>query len=232
MKLYITRHGQTYDNVREVFSGQEPGRLTQNGIKHAQHLGQLVKKVKPDDIFSSDLQRAFQTAMIAAGVAGYKGPVDLHDKTLREVHFGDFQGKTIKEIRKLCIGAGLSGLADLAEYDARYMNDGALRDPLESKLFLEPLADIQKRRDAWRAYLQDEAENHPGKNILLVSHSAFIAYLMERFIYGPKIGHHITTRDQGGFFPQHPHEVSVLTLNTGGNVVQALINEPIEKLLK
>lgn len=71
MILYIARHGESRGNTGED-TGYDP-KLSEKGIVQARLLGERMKKIKLDAIFSSPLTRAVQTAEKTA---------ELQDKTL------------------------------------------------------------------------------------------------------------------------------------------------------
>ena len=62
MRLILTRHGETEDNVKEILQGQAGGKLTAKGIEQAKKLALRLKKEKIDKIYVSDLKRAVDTA--------------------------------------------------------------------------------------------------------------------------------------------------------------------------
>lgn len=62
MKLIITRHGQTVQNLNKICSGQGPGELSAEGIEQAKKLGLRLKDRHIDVAYSSDLSRAVDTA--------------------------------------------------------------------------------------------------------------------------------------------------------------------------
>ena len=62
--LYITRHGQTEENLRRILQGQMPGHLTQEGILQAEELRERLRDVPFELIYTSDLRRAMDTARI------------------------------------------------------------------------------------------------------------------------------------------------------------------------
>jgi len=97
MELIITRHGETEENLRGIIQGHLPGKLSEEGIRQAKKLGKRFKDEKIDFIFSSDLDRAKNTA---------KEIIKFHPKTpfklkrdLREVNWGELQGKKSLEIK-------------------------------------------------------------------------------------------------------------------------------------
>ncbi|MBN2663481.1 MAG: histidine phosphatase family protein [Bacteroidales bacterium] len=97
MLLYIVRHGETVDNLRGVIQGHLPGKLTETGILQAKKLGERLKDVKFDLVFSSDLHRAVQTTHEIIGFHKHV-PVD-YTQELREIKMGENQGKTREELR-------------------------------------------------------------------------------------------------------------------------------------
>ena len=62
MKLILTRHGETVDNIKGILQGQNPGKLSENGIQQAKQLALRLKNENIDAIYSSDLARAADTA--------------------------------------------------------------------------------------------------------------------------------------------------------------------------
>lgn len=94
--LYLVRHGETVDNVNQILQGQEPGKLTENGIKQAEAVRDNMAKEKIDAFVSSDLKRAMDTAAVIAK------PHNMKINTtslLRERDWGDFTGKFIPDIQ-------------------------------------------------------------------------------------------------------------------------------------
>lgn len=64
--LYLTRHGETVDNVAQVLQGCTPGRLTEKGEQQAIELGRRLANegIHFDALVSSDLARAVHTAQL------------------------------------------------------------------------------------------------------------------------------------------------------------------------
>lgn len=100
--IYIVRHGQDQDNTNGILNGHRDTPLTEIGISQAE---QLAKKIKEsgivfDKIYSSPLQRAYQTAEIVAKHIHMQEPEKLD--ILIERDFWIMSGKNIKDIEKLC----------------------------------------------------------------------------------------------------------------------------------
>ena len=232
MRLYLLRHGETIENSHGIFTGQLDGRLTEEGRTHAQHIGELIQIAGPSVIYSSDLGRALETARIAMDFSGCKWPFyPMAD--LREVHFGDFQGKNVEQIRALCAGAGLDALADLKEYDARYMNDSKLRSALVGEFSLEKLLlGIKPRMDRMIMEFQAAAEKKPEGLLIVISHSSFIAHIVECVSYSDApCGKRIRLREEGGIYPQRHDEATILQFDRQGCIVNVSPNVPLQSLL-
>lgn len=96
--LYLVRHGETFDNARQIIQGQTQGELNENGIKQAQ---QVAKELEKEDIsifLASDLHRSQQTCAIIA--APHQKEV-TSTKLLRERDWGAFTGKYIPSLSNL-----------------------------------------------------------------------------------------------------------------------------------
>lgn len=90
MKIYFTPHSTSYDNEAKLASGWKDVELSPLGIQQSKELAEKFKDIKFDLICCSDLKRAVDTVQIAFGEAI---PVII-DKRLRELNYGDFDGKS------------------------------------------------------------------------------------------------------------------------------------------
>ncbi|MEK7495493.1 MAG: histidine phosphatase family protein [Patescibacteria group bacterium] len=88
--IYLVRHGETEWNVKKLIQGQKDIPLNKKGEDQAMALGKKLKKIKFDAIYSSDLRRAAETAII---IAGKRRLMIIKSKALRERYFGKFQGE-------------------------------------------------------------------------------------------------------------------------------------------
>ena len=96
VKLYLVRHGQTEDNVKQILQGQMPGQLTQKGVREAERLCERMKEVPIDVFVSSDLARAIDTCRI---IAAPHGKEVVETPLLRERDWGDFTGAYIPDLK-------------------------------------------------------------------------------------------------------------------------------------
>ncbi len=89
MKIYFATHVTTKDNELKLSSGWKDDKLSELGIQQAKELGEIFKNINIDLICCSDLKRAVDTVKIA-----FKGTIPIIiDRRLREVHYGDLNGK-------------------------------------------------------------------------------------------------------------------------------------------
>lgn len=93
-RLYIIRHGETEWNLEHRLQGQKDSCLTANGLAQAKERAKNLAKIYFDEIFSSDLLRAKQTAEIIA--LEHKLAVKTN-QLLRERSFGKYEGTLITE---------------------------------------------------------------------------------------------------------------------------------------
>ena len=96
VKLYLVRHGQTEDNVKQILQGQMPGQLTQEGVREAERLCERMKEVPIDVFVSSDLARAIDTCRI---IAAPHGKEVVETPLLRERDWGNFTGAYIPDLK-------------------------------------------------------------------------------------------------------------------------------------
>lgn len=91
-KYYILRHGEAESNVKNIVScwpERFRNHLTADGNNSIRRIAQNLKNKNINFIFASDLMRAKETAEIIGDILEIK---PAHDKRLREVDFGIFNG--------------------------------------------------------------------------------------------------------------------------------------------
>lgn len=91
--IYLVRHVETKWNVSHRLQGHTDSPLTRKGKRQARKLGRLLKDIKFDAVYSSDLLRAKRTAQI---IAREKKLAIQTSQALRERHFGKHEGKTFE----------------------------------------------------------------------------------------------------------------------------------------
>src|SRR5690348_15584692 len=94
----LLRHGDTRLSPEHRFSGQRDLPLSASGTRQAKAAARRLAAGAPiDAVVSSPLQRAVDTAVIAADELGL---TTVFDDDLRETDYGDWDGFTLAEIQQ------------------------------------------------------------------------------------------------------------------------------------
>jgi probable phosphoglycerate mutase len=152
--VYLIRHGETTWNRELRLQGQFDSPLTSDGIRQAESLARRLAGMGFDAVYSSDLGRARNTAVI---ITSHNGSASIkYDVRLRERHFGDFQGLTWDEVSE------------------RYPDD-ARRELSGNPMNTVPGGEskhqvLQRTRD----FFNDLVQHHPDHNVLVISHGGIL----------------------------------------------------------
>jgi broad specificity phosphatase PhoE len=157
--LWLIRHGQTDWNLEGRYQGQSDAPLNAAGRAQAERLARRLTGNSFAALYSSDLQRARETAEIIGAQIGLRTQCD---KRLREINQGEWEGQLVTEII------------------VRYQRAWAAReiDPLGARApGGESVAEVAARA----AEAADAiARRHPGGIVLVVSHGLTLATLLCR----------------------------------------------------
>ncbi|PEY37281.1 histidine phosphatase family protein [Bacillus cereus] len=153
-KLGIIRHGSTHWNKEGRAQGHSDIPLDQAGLSEAYKLAERLATENWDFIYSSDLFRARQTAeAIEKNIEN----IEIHlDPRLREVSGGKIEGTT---------------------EDERILKWG--NNWRELDLGIESADSVKARA---LPFIEEITYKHPNKNILIVSHGAFIKHLLKELV--------------------------------------------------
>ncbi len=98
-KIFVIRHGQTFDNKDEVFSGKRETDLTQEGIEEAKQIGEQLKNEKITKAYQSNQLRSKHTLELVLN--GYHPETEIiEDSRIRKRDYGDLTGKKHAEIQE------------------------------------------------------------------------------------------------------------------------------------
>lgn len=168
--LLLVRHGETVGNLEQIAHGQSESPLNERGRQQAQLTADLLRdwERRYARVFASPLSRAHDTAGIIADTLGLQ--LSLH-AGLMESHLGVLEGVSYEELDNF--GYARRSIED-DEFDAHEgESPRAVGDRMEQTL------------DEIRA-------QHPGENLIIVSHGGALAHLMARIVnsrgpaFGPK----------------------------------------------
>lgn len=98
MRLLLARHGQSLWNEVRRFQGATDVELSPLGRAQAEALGRAVRGYRVAAAYVSPMRRALETAAIALRGTGIP-VVPLPD--LRELSLGEWEGRTVDEVRRL-----------------------------------------------------------------------------------------------------------------------------------
>lgn len=153
-RIIAVRHGETAWNVDSRIQGQKDIGLNETGRWQARRVGAALASEPITAVYSSDLERAHETAQSIAEVAGI--PV-VADQGLRERSFGIFEGKTFDEIRE--------NWPEQAQNWRKRIPEWQPPEGGESLLQL---------RERVTKTLQALAARHPGEQIVVVAHGGVL----------------------------------------------------------
>ena len=97
VKLLLARHGQTEWHSDNRYVSRTDIALTATGLSQARALAHRAEREKVDLVLSSPLARALLTAKPAAAARNLEPETD---ERLRELDFGEWEGRTLSEIRE------------------------------------------------------------------------------------------------------------------------------------
>ena len=155
MELILIRHGETIWNKDGRVQGLSDIELSDVGLDQAHKLAFSIQNVNIKAIYSSPLKRAYQTAQIINEI--HNVPIYL-EPGLMEMHHGNFEGLTFKEIK-----------ACEKDFLQQWIQDPAAVTMPNG----ESLAGLQKRAWSVVANIIDKTEN-----ALIVSHNFTIAAIL------------------------------------------------------
>lgn len=155
LKIYLIRHGQDQDNANGILNGRRDRPLTELGIKQANEIASKIKEagLKFDIIYSSPLQRAYQTAYIISDFLDIKEPVRLD--ALIERDQGMMTGQRVCDIEKLCTPNILK------------------TDTVTYFLTADKAETWSQMKERGKNFLKDIGNKHKDGSILLVTHGCF-----------------------------------------------------------
>ncbi len=166
-RLVMLRHGQTEFNAGSRMQGQLDTHLTELGLAQAAAAAEVLGKRQPLLIVSSDLRRAYDTAVVLGERIGSEVRVDVR---LRETHLGDWQGLTHQQIDADAPGARMAW-----REDARWAPHGGESRVDVAARSLPLIAELVSEQAEWGL-------DEPDRPVVLVAHGGLIAALTARLL--------------------------------------------------
>ena len=156
-RFILVRHGETDWNRESRIQGQLPTHLNAQGRREARMLARRLAWEHAQNLFSSDLPRAMETAEPIAEAASLE---IVATPALREAHFGRWEGRSYDEVQQQFPGE----FASWVESDFHKAPPGG-----------EPAGALRERVIA---FLAEVAREHAGQTSILVTHGGPCKYLI------------------------------------------------------
>ena len=161
-RIILLRHGLSVANTGGFLAGQTDVSLEPVGYEQAESAARyIVKNYKIDKIYSSNLSRAYKTALPTAKALSL--PIETSAK-LRELDVGEWAGKTWEQLSK--------EYPDIYPYHAYRSDVKCVGGESYDDLVLRSTAEIKR--------IVSENE---GKTVLVTTHGGFIKSLLLGFNY-------------------------------------------------
>ncbi len=161
--LYLVRHGESYSNLNGDYTGQQDSMLTETGYKQAGRILSYFNGIHIDVIYSSDLTRAYETALPISKV--HRVPI-IKRKDLREIYGGQWEGVLFSEIGTLFPEDYAKWENDMAE--SRCPGGESVREVCARAL----------------SAVEEIVRNHPDQSIVIASHGLLIRTLLTCWLTG------------------------------------------------
>jgi ribonuclease H / adenosylcobalamin/alpha-ribazole phosphatase len=163
--IYFVRHGETILTPQRKFSGTgslDP-ELMQEGLDQADLVAEECAKLGAEILIASPLNRTRQTAEAISRTTGLE---IIFDKAWYELSFGDWDGRSIEEVRE----------QEPNQYQA-WINSSSYAPP-GGESYDEASVRIEEA-------LEKLVAEHPGKKIIVVTHNGVIKTAAKIAVGGP-----------------------------------------------
>ena len=95
IEIILQRHGESLGNAKKMYLGSTDLGLSEKGFFQAESAACAIENVRLDAVYSSDLKRAYNTALPHARLRGLEV---VCVPGMRELFIGDWEGMTIYEL--------------------------------------------------------------------------------------------------------------------------------------
>ncbi len=154
-KVTVLRHAESDGNVTPRYQGKIPGSdLTSNGKAQAKATADGLKTSNVTRIYCSPLARTRQTAEAISKTTGAEVIVD---ERLREVEFGDFEGKSVDFSDLTFVKARRSHKLETGKVESIYHFPG-----------METWSQVSTRV---HSFMDEMLPRHRGEHIVIVTHA-------------------------------------------------------------
>ena len=157
-EIILIRHGETEWNSQKRMQGHSNSDLSEVGRGQIQALGELMKNVSFDHIYSSDSLRARQTA---EAITQYSGHTLQFDQRIREKNLGVFEGLTSTEARE------------------RHSEIYRLFKTAGPNYVIDEGESTQQLLERALEFIEEIRLRHPQERVVMVTHGGVVRVLMK-----------------------------------------------------
>jgi len=112
-RIYLVRHGQVEGYEEKRYNGQVDVPLTELGREQSARICEFLSRVPLSAVYCSDLERSHYCAEL---IASAHGLLVNADQALRELHIGDWEGRTWAELQEAYPDDWRARLKDLVNF--------------------------------------------------------------------------------------------------------------------
>ena len=178
MRLFLVRHGLSSFNKEGLIQGRiDESYLTDEGYKQARLTGNILNEIKFNQIYSSPLKRAAETAKEIE--KSLKENFDIHfDQNLLEVDLHKWSGLTSKDIKNKYKDSYLIWKNDPEKLELKNKDN----------VIYQPIQDLFDQAKVFIRNLLEENKNKNNQNILIIAHNAILRCLILYLLNKPNKG--------------------------------------------
>ena len=157
MKWYFVRHGEIDSNIKKIYAGQSPEKLTERGRQQASLMAKELINLGIEEIYYSPMARTEETAEIIGKFLGKRPKVA---EAFRELSLGIWEGRSEAEIQR-----------DFPE-------EWNTWDTRPKEFILEGRETLNELRDRILQEIERIKATNERRSVLVVTHVAIIRVLL------------------------------------------------------
>ena len=178
LRLFFVRHGLSSFNAKGLIQGRtDESYLTKEGYYQAKLTGEILNQVNIDEIYSSPLVRASETAKTIEKHLNKNLEIQ-YDQNLLEVDLANWSGLKITDIKEKF----------KSEYQIWKTNPENLSIKRDNKSHYEPIKELFIQAKEFIDAITNKNSNYKNKNILIIAHNAILRCLILQLINKPNKG--------------------------------------------
>ncbi len=178
LRLFFVRHGLSSFNAKGLIQGRtDESYLTEEGYYQAKLTGEILNQVDIDEIYSSPLVRASETAKTIEKHLNKNIEIQ-YDQNLLEVDLANWSGLKTTEIKEKF----------KSEYQIWKSNPENLSIKRDDESYYEPIKELFIQAKEFIDAITSKNSNCENKNILIIAHNAILRCLILHLINKPNKG--------------------------------------------